>query len=98
MLEEQYTDIQVVVLDSLCATLMQAVYVLEIFRMRDAGYSLEHSVEIIKMLTKTAGILFPVGNLDYLQKGGPIGETIGVHAGPHSIGYGVIRRSDRLSQ
>ena len=25
-----------------------------------------------------------------------IGATIGVHAGPTSIGYGVIRRSDRL--
>ena len=26
-----------------------------------------------------------------------IGATIGVHAGPSSIGYGVVRRSDRLS-
>lgn len=24
-----------------------------------------------------------------------IGATIGVHAGPYSIGYGIIRRSDR---
>ncbi len=27
---------------------------------------------------------------------GRIGATIGVHAGPYSIGYGVIRRSDRI--
>lgn len=26
-----------------------------------------------------------------------IGATIGVHAGPYSIGYGIIRRSDRIS-
>lgn len=194
MLKDNYPDSQVVVLDSLCATLMQAVYVLEICRMRDAGYSLEQTVTTIKELGKTARILFTVGDLNYLQKGGRIGKvtsiagtllnvkplitlqdgeihssgikrgrrkslngiidllirycrdyhctpadcniiigycydheeavrlqkmtedrlhetfgreisvpicsigaTIGVHAGPYSIGYGVIRRSDRLS-
>ncbi len=193
MLENDYPNIKVVILDSLSATLMQAVYVLEICRMRDAGYSLKHTVEIIEELRKTARILFTVGNLDYLQRGGrigkvtsiagtllnvkplitlqdgeihssgikrgrsksltgiievlinylkeyhctpddcniiigychdyqeacrfqqqtqeklkavygtdvsvpicPIGATIGVHAGPYSIGYGIIHRSDRI--
>ncbi len=193
MLAEHYPDIRVVVLDSLCATLMQAVYVLEVCRMRDVGCSLDQTVKTMAELGKTARILFTVGDLHYLQKGGrigkvtsiagtllnvkplitlqdgeihssgikrgrgkslsgiiellidylkeygctledcniiigychdyeeacrfqrmtqerleavfgvqisvpicPIGATIGVHAGPYSIGYGVIKRSDRV--
>lgn len=78
MLKEKYPDIRVVVLDSLCATLMQAVYVLEVCRMRDAGYSLDHTVEMIKRLGKTARILFTVGDLHYLQKGGRIGKVTSI--------------------
>ena len=194
MLAEEYPDIQVAVLDSLCCTLMQGAYVLELCRLRDQGCSLAQAVETMDRLTKTGRILFTVGDLEYLQHGGRIGKvtsiagtlldmkplitlqdgeihssgikrgrrksldgtidllvsylkeysctpedctiligysydyeeglrfqaatakrlneifgttkplplsrigaTIGVHAGPTSIGYGVIRRSDRLS-
>jgi hypothetical protein len=37
--------------------------------------SLDCTVEVIKMLGKTARILFTVGNLGYLQKGVRIGKV-----------------------
>lgn len=193
MLEESHPDIRVAVVDSLCATLMQSAFVLELCRMRDEGHSFEETLAAAEPLKRTGRILFTVGDLDYLQHGGRIGRvtsiagnllnvkplitlqdgeihssgirrgrrkslegivellvsylkksgctpddctiligcsydrqegvllqeltrkrlqevfqketllpvfsigaTIGVHAGPYSIGYGVIRRSDRL--
>lgn len=194
MILEEHPDARIEVLDSLATTLMQGAYVLEVCRLRDAGCTLEQTVDIMEQLRKTARILFTVGNLDYLEHGGRIGKvtsiagsllnmkplitlqdgeihssgirrgrrksltgitdllisylkdndcrpedctiligychdfdeacrlremtleklksefgtetelpicqigaTIGVHAGPYSIGYGIIRRSDRLS-
>ena len=194
MILEEYPNARIAVLDSLATTLMQGAYVLEVCRLRDEGCTLDHTLEVMEQLRKTARILFTVGNLDYLQHGGRIGKvtsiagtllnvkplitlqdgeihssgirrgrrksltgiiellisyleengytpddcniligycydydeacrlqamtsealkerfgttvslpicqigaTIGVHAGPYSIGYGVIQRSDRLS-
>lgn len=193
MLSEAYPHIRVEILNSLSCTLMQGAYVLEVCRLRDAGYTLDEAIAKMQKLIKTGRILFTVGNLDYLHHGGRIGRvtsiagailnikplitledgeihssgirrgrrnslggvidlltsylednhckpddctiligychdtkeaenfrdmtmerlknifgalkplplcrigaTIGVHAGPHSIGYGVIRRSDRV--
>ena len=47
MLENEYTDIPVIVQDSLCATLMQSAYVLEACRLRDAGYTLEEAADLL---------------------------------------------------
>ena len=193
MLHGKYPNIRVEILNSLACTLMQGAYVLEVCRLRDAGCTLDETIEKMQKLIKTGRILFTVGNLDYLRHGGRIGKvtsiagtllnvkplitledgeihssgirrgrksslsgviellisylkeqhctpddctiligychdtreaehfremtmeglkkifgslrplplcrigaTIGVHAGPHSIGYGVIRRSDRI--
>lgn len=78
MLKESYPDIRVEVLDSLCCTLMQGAYVLELCRLRDEGFSLDKAVEIMQKLTKTGRILFTVGNLDYLQHGGRIGKVTSI--------------------
>ena len=78
MLAEEYPDIQVVVLDSLCCTLMQGAYVLELCRLRDQGCSLAQAVETMERLTKTGRILFTVGDLEYLQHGGRIGKVTSI--------------------
>lgn len=75
MLKEDYPDVQAVVIDSLCCTLMQAAYVLETCRMRDNGLSLEQAVRTLNRLRSTGRILFTVGSLDYLQHGGRIGKV-----------------------
>ncbi len=75
MLSEQYPDVRVVVLDSLCCTLMQAAYLLEACAMRDDGLSLDQAADRLTSLRSTGRILFTVGSLDYLQHGGRIGKV-----------------------
>lgn len=75
MLKDDFPQIQVTVIDSLCCTLMQAAYVLEACRMRDNGLSLEQAADTLNRLRSTGRILFTVGSLDYLQHGGRIGKV-----------------------
>ena len=78
MLEAEYPHIRVAVVDSLCATLMQSVFVLEVCRLRDQGCSFDDTLQVMETLKKTARILFTVGNLDYIQHGGRIGKMTNV--------------------
>lgn len=75
MMAEHYPGIRVEVIDSLSCTLMQAVYVLEACRMRDAGLSLTDTAGALSELRSTGRILFTVGSLDYLRHGGRIGKV-----------------------
>lgn len=75
MLAEKYPEVRVEAMDSLCCTLMQAAYVLEACRMRDAGLSLGQAAEALVGLRSTGRILFTVGSLDYLRHGGRIGKV-----------------------
>lgn len=75
MLEDDDPDIRVVVVDSLCATLMQGAYVLEACRMRDLGFSLDETLATMERLRSTGRILFTVGDLSYLEHGGRIGRV-----------------------
>lgn len=74
MLAERYPAIRVAVVDSLCATMMQSAFVLEVCRLRDVGCSLDETLRTMEAIKKTARILFTVGNLDYIQHGGRIGK------------------------
>lgn len=78
MLAEEYPDTRVTVIDSLCCTMMQGVYVLEACRLRDYGYSFDDAVNILSDLRKTARIFFTVGDLEYLQYGGRIGKVTSI--------------------
>ena len=78
MLAEDYPDIRVEVVDSLCATLMQSAYVLEVCRLRDAGKTLDETLELLEPLRKSARIFLTVGDLDYIRHGGRIGKMTSV--------------------
>lgn len=78
MLKEVYPDIRVEILNSLSCTLMQGAYVLEVCRLRDNGYTLDKTIEVMQQLSKSGRILFTVGNLDYLYHGGRIGKVTSV--------------------
>ncbi|MGI6094923.1 MAG: DegV family protein [Lachnospiraceae bacterium] len=78
MLKEAYPDIRVEILNSLSCTLMQGAYVLEVCRLRDSGYTLDQTIEIMEELIKSGRILFTVGNLDYLYHGGRIGKVTNI--------------------
>ena len=78
MLEEEFPSVRVAVIDSLCDTLMQSVYVLEACRMRDDGCSFEETLNTMKELRKTARIFFTVGDFNYIQHGGRVGKMTSI--------------------
>lgn len=78
MTEEAYPNARIILLDSLCATLMQSALVLEACRLRDAGLSVKEAARILTDLRKTARIFFTVGSFDYIQHGGRVGKMTGL--------------------
>lgn len=78
MLKEAYPEIRLEILNSLSCTLMQGAYVLEVCRLRDAGYTLDETITKMNELIKSGRILFTVGNLDYLRHGGRIGKVTSI--------------------
>lgn len=75
MLEEDYPDAKIEIIDSIQATAGQGLIVLQAARMKEAGYSLEEVVEKAESIKNTARIMFTVDTLEYLQKGGRIGKV-----------------------
>ena len=51
---------------------------LEVCRLRNNGYTLDETIEVMRKLIKSGRILFTVGNLDYLYHGGRIGKMTSV--------------------
>ncbi len=76
---DEYPDAKITVLDSLEATVSQGLYAIEAARMRNAGYSYEQTVAVLKGKMMDMGrIFFTVGDLAYLQHGGRIGKLAGM--------------------
>lgn len=75
MLEEDYPDAKIVIIDSIQATAGEGLVVLQAAYMQEAGYSLEQLVEKIEQIKDTSRIMFTVDSLEYLQKGGRIGKV-----------------------
>lgn len=75
ILAESYPNRKINVLDSTCVTGTQGLLVYEACRMRDAGFSLEKTIEILEKQKTTTKINFTVDSLEHLQKGGRIGKA-----------------------
>lgn len=75
MLEEDYPDVNIEVINSIQATSCEGLIVLQAAYMKEAGYSLEKNAATLAEIKKTARIMFTVGSLEYLQKGGRIGKV-----------------------
>ena len=83
---EDYPEAQITVINSLEATVSQGIYAIEAAKMRDAGYSYEKTVAVLKGEMMDRGrIFFTVGDLTYLQHGGRIGKLAGIAAGALGI-------------
>lgn len=76
ILEEQYPDANISVIDSIQATGGQGILLLQIAAMKEAGLSLEETSEIANHLKSTARIMFTVNTLEYLAKGRRIGKVV----------------------
>lgn len=77
ILEEDYPDAKISVINSLCATVTQASIVGEAIRMRDAGVTYEEMIAHIERIKVDAKIFFTINSLDYLIHGGRIGKLTG---------------------
>ncbi|BCN32124.1 DegV family protein [Anaeromicropila herbilytica] len=75
ILEEKYTDAKISIIDSIQATAGQGLVVLQAAYMKQAGYSIDDTIEKLEELKQTARIMFTVDTLEYLAKGGRIGKA-----------------------
>lgn len=75
ILEEDYPDAKIVVVDSIQATAGEGLIVLQAARMKEAGFGMDELVKKIESIKSTARIMFTVDSLEYLQKGGRIGKV-----------------------
>ena len=74
-LREEFPGVQVKVLDSTLATVLQGLFVEEAAALRDAGFTLEEAVEALAPLPATGRIFFTTNDLEYLRHGGRIGRA-----------------------
>ena len=74
-LREQFPGVQIRVLDSASATVLQGLLVEEAAALRDAGRTLDEAVEALEALPPTGRIFFTTGDLEYLRHGGRIGRA-----------------------
>jgi len=75
IVEEDHENAVIEIVDSRQATSGQGLVVLQAAAMREAGISLRENVERLEQLRETCHIMFTVGTLEYLQKGGRIGKA-----------------------
>ncbi len=78
LLLDEYPERKVEVIDSTVDTVLQGIVVLELCKLRDAGFGFEESVRRLRDILPSGRILFTVGSLDYLRAGGRIGKLAGV--------------------
>ncbi|HWT27641.1 MAG TPA: DegV family protein [Mobilitalea sp.] len=76
ILEEQYPDSNIHIIDSIQATAGQGILLLQIAYMKEAGLSLDDVVERLEILKPTTRIMCTVDDLEYLSKGRRIGKAI----------------------
>ncbi|MDD3337734.1 MAG: DegV family protein [Lachnospiraceae bacterium] len=75
LLEEKYPEASIYIVNSLQATGGQGLTVLEAAKMQIAGYSIEDNYNTLNKLSDTSRIMFTVGTLEYLERGGRVGKA-----------------------
>lgn len=75
LVEEDYPDANICVIDSKQNTVTQALLIDQFVRMLEDGLSFEQAMSKLDALMASARIFFTVGSLDYLKMGGRIGKV-----------------------
>lgn len=75
ILEEDYNDSKIHIVNSISATSGQGLTLLQAVYMKESGFTIEETVAKLEELKNTSRIMFTVGTLEYLQKGGRIGKA-----------------------
>ena len=75
ILHDMYPERKIEIINSIQASGAETLVLLQLCKMREAGYPLEKAVETINVLKESARIYFTVDSLDHLQRGGRIGKV-----------------------
>lgn len=75
LLQEEYPDVRVRVVDSQFATVLQGQMVEEAAVLRDLGWDLDRAVEALEGIRPSGRIFFTTNDLEYLRHGGRIGKA-----------------------
>lgn len=78
LVQEEYPEARIHVIDSRINTVLQGIYTLEALRLREAGKTYEEAIERLEVIRDTGRIFFTVGDMEYLKHGGRIGKVAGV--------------------
>lgn len=97
LVEEDYPEAKIVVLDSQQNTVSQALIIDQVVRMLEDGIPFEKMIENTKKLMSTARIFFTVGSLDYLVIGGRIGKLAVSATGKLGIKPIIILRDGEIA-
>jgi len=81
MLSEDYPDRKIELMDSRNVSIGQGLILRELVKMRDAGFSLEQTVETTKKVIESTHVYFTLSTLEYLKRGGRIGPTTALVGG-----------------
>lgn len=85
ILEENYPDIKVTVIDTTVVTGLQGMLVEEVMKMKKANYTYEQMIEKIEESKMTGRVFFTLQTMDYLVHGGRVGKLSGMAAGKLGI-------------
>lgn len=75
ILHEKYEDAVIEIIDSALATACSGLLLIQAINMKKAGYSITENANKLNELKLTGRIMFTVGTLEYLQRGGRIGKA-----------------------
>ncbi len=78
ILEEKYPERNIFVVNSFQATGSQQLLIREAVKMKNAGFSAKEAFEKMEEIKNSAGIIFMVGGLTHLAKGGRIGRLASI--------------------
>lgn len=73
---EKYPNAVITVIDSMVNTVLQGLYVQEALRMQADGVSYEEAIAHLERIKSTGRIIFTIGSMDYLKKGGRMGKLL----------------------
>ena len=96
IVEEEYPDAKIAVIDSTVNTVLQGTFVMELVRAQKAGATYEEVLRYIEQMKSTGRIFFTVDSVDYLAKGGRIGKLAKIATGTLNIKPLIILKEGEI--
>lgn len=96
ILEENYKNQKITIIDATVNTVLQGLLVLEAAQMRMDGYEYQQVIDMIETIKSSGRIFFTVGNFEYLIHGGRIGKVAGVAAKTLGIKPLIVLRDGEI--